>query len=276
MNTVHESFVQLGQATIALQPVFDQADGNVAFFESVFRMTNTPDPLFHVRMLSLAEQLGFVHYIDLHVLAITVDTLRRYPGMKASINVSQRSILDDGQQIIRRLAASQVADRLIVEITESSEIPTAWVAVFAASAREIGCKVAIDDFETGFADDHLVRATKPDIIKVVVDESTMRYRERVKRTIDLAHEMGALVVAEKIDTDEKIAMARTMGVRYLQGFSFAYPILLADLPELFGRTLDSTVPVNDGSAPGIRLDFARFGQALNGHRQIRLVEKTGS
>lgn len=277
MNSVQENFIQAGDATIALQPIFDlETDGEVGFFESTLRITRTPDPLFHVRLLSLAEELGFIHHIDMHVLALTVDTLRRNPGMKASFNVSQRSILEDGQQIIRRLAASQVSERLIVEITESTEIPTAWVAVFAAGVREVGCKLAVDDFETGFADELLVRAVKPDLIKVVIDDTTLRYRERISRTLALAKEIGADVVGEKIDSDEKIQLLKVMGVRYLQGFSLASPIMNNDLPGIFGRSLDSTIPVNDGSAPGIRLDLARRFQPLNGHRQVRLVEKTGS
>lgn len=276
MNSVHESFIPTGDATIALQPIFDlQTNGDVGFFEATLRVTKTPDPIFHVRLLSLAEELGFIHHIDLHVLALTVDTLRRNPGMKASFNVSQRSILEDGQQLIRRLAASQVSERLIVEITESTQIPTAWVAVFAAGVREVGCKLAVDDFETGFADELLVRAVRPDFIKVVVDDTTLRYRERISRTLELAKEIGAEVVGEKIDSDEKIQLLTVMGVRYLQGFALGSPIMKHDLPLIFGRSLDSTVPVNDGSTPAIRLDLSRSFQPLNGHRQVRLVEKAG-
>lgn len=276
MNSVHESFIPASDATIALQPVFDLAtDGEVGFFEATLRVLRTPDPSFHVRLLGLAEELGFIHHIDLHVLGLTVDTLRRNPGMKASFNVSQRSILEDGQQLIRRLAASQVTDRLIVEITESTEIPTAWVAVFAAGVREVGCKLAVDDFETGFADELLVRAVKPDLIKVVVDDTTLRYRERISRTLALAKEIGADVVGEKIDSEEKIQLLRVMGVRYLQGFALGSPIMKHDLPLIFGRSLDSTIPVNDGSAPAIRLDLSRSFQPLNSHRQVRFVEKAG-
>lgn len=277
MNCVHENFVITSDATIALQPIFDlENEGEVSFFESALRITRTSDPQFHVRLIALAEDLGFIHHIDLHVLALTVEMLRRHSGMHASVNVSQRTILEDGQQYIRKLASSQVCDRLIVEITESTKIPTAWVAAFAAGVREIGCRLAIDDFETGFADDILVRAVKPDLIKVVVDDTTLRLRERIIRTTVLAKEVGAAVVGERIDSEEKVELMKRLGVRYLQGYLQALPIMAHDIAELFGKTLDATIPPNDGSAPGIRFDLSGTFKPLNGNRQIRLVEKTGS
>ena len=277
MNCVHENFVITSDATIALQPIFDlENEGEVSFFESALRITRTSDPQFHVRLIALAEDLGFIHHIDLHVLALTVEMLRRHAGMNASVNVSQRTILEDGQQYIRKLASSQVCDRLIVEITESTEIPTAWVAAFAAGVREIGCRLAIDDFETGFADDILVRAVKPNLIKVVVDDTTLRVRERIIRTTVLAKEIGAAVVGERIDSEEKVELMKRLGVRYLQGYLLALPIMAQDIAELFGKSLDATVPPNDGSAPGIRFDLSGTFKPLNGNRQIRLVEKTGS
>lgn len=276
MTSVQESSIHSEDATIALQPILDLRTGEIGFFESTLRVTRTTDPIFHVRLLTLAEELGFIHYIDLHVLGIVVDTLRRNPEMHASFNVSQKTILDGGRELICKLAASQVTDRLIVEITETAQIPTPWVSSFADGVREVGCRLAIDDFETGFADEVLVRAVKPDLIKVVVDDTTLPYRERVMRCIALANEIGAEVVGEKIDSEEKIELLKVMGVRYLQGFALSAPIMHRDLPGFFARAMHPAVPINDGSASIIRLDLPRGIQPIHGHRQVCLVEETGS
>lgn len=269
---------QHSTATIALQPVFDMAcDGRVGFFETALRITNTPDSIFHVKLLALAEELGFIHLIDMHVLGLAVATLKRNTSMRLSINVSQRSILEDGQQIIRRLAAaSQVNERIIVEITESSSIPTNWVGAFAAGVREVGCLVAIDDFETGYADDVLVRAVRPSLIKLVIEDTSPRTSEQIRRTVSLAREIGAEVVGEKIDSEEKRSLAMQLGVRHLQGYLLGRPVLLKDLPVYFGNTLDAPIAVQEGGAPLIRLDSTLHSQPLHGHAKIRLVEKTGS
>lgn len=276
MISVQESSIHSDDATIALQPILDLRTGEIGFFESTLRVNRTTDPIFHVRLLALAEELGFIHHIDLHVLGIVVDTLRRNPEMHASFNVSQKTILDAGRQLICKLAASQVTDRLIVEITETAQIPTPWVSVFAAGVREVGCRLAIDDFETGFADELLVRSVKPDLIKVVVDDTTLPYRERVMRSIALAKDIGAEVVGEKIDSEEKIELLKVMGVRYLQGFALSSPVMHCDLPAYFARAVKPAVAINDGSASIIRLDLPRGFQPIHGHRQICLVEETGS
>ncbi len=274
MNGITEGFIHSSDLTIALQPVFDiQSGGSVSFFESTLRVTGTPDPSLHIHLLSIAEQLGFIDHIDLHVLGLTVDVLRRHPTMCASINVSQRSILEEGKQLLRRLAASQVSERIIVEITESAEIPSAWVSIFAAGVREVGCQVAVDDFETGYADDVLVRAVRPHLIKVVIDDTTRHYRERIRRTIELAREVGAQVVGEKIDTDEKIALAQMMGIRYLQGFSLATPVLQKDLATYLRTKQSSAVAIDQGSTPGIRPHPTVRGETIHGDRKIGLVEE---
>lgn len=275
MNSITEGFIHSSDLTIALQPVFDiESGGSVSFFESTLRVTGTPDPSLHIHLLSIAERLGFIDHIDLHVLGLTVEVLRRHPTMCASINVSQRSILEEGQQLLRRLAASQVSERIIVEITESAEIPSAWVSIFAAGVREVGCQVAVDDFETGYADDVLVRAVRPHLIKVVIDDTTRHYRERIGRTIELAREVGAQVVGEKIDTDEKIALAQMMGIRYLQGFSLATPVFQKDLAAYLRTKEGSMIAIDQGSTPGIRPHPTGRSQAIHGDRKIGLVEET--
>lgn len=274
MNTVHEGFLNLGEATIALQPIFDLENyGTVGFFEATLRIRGTPDPIFHARLIALGERLGFIHFLDMHVMGMTAATLRRHPEMRASFNVSQRSILEDGQQLIRDLEASQVAHRMIVEITESAEIPVSWAAAFAAGVREVGALLAIDDYETGSANDNLVRAVRPDIIKVVVDDVSDAYHERIMRTVDLAREIGADVVGEKIDSEEKIALVRDLGVRYLQGFSLSLPILDQDISAVLRQSAGTPIAFDERYATGIRGDLALGGKAFNGDRQIRLVQE---
>ena len=276
-SPVHQLSATNTNVTLAFQPVFDREQhGQIAFFEGLLRIVNTPDPLFHVQLLSIAESLGFIQDIDLHVLALTVDMLKRHPDMAASVNISQRTILEEGQQYVRRLAASQVSDRLIVEITESSEIPVSWVAAFAAGVREVGARLAVDDFETGYCDDVLVKAVRPDLLKVVLDDVSVKSQERLERTLQLAMEMGAEVVCEKIDNPEKIILMDQLHVRYIQGFALSEPIMKADLQRMRGPSLDVAVPGNEVRTPAIWLDVPGIRQSLDGHRQIRLVEKTGS
>ena len=270
----------LSETTIALQPIFDiqNTENKTLVFEALLRLPQSSDPLCHVHVLALAEKLGFAHYIDLFVLGKVVDMLRRTKNTKISINLSQRSILDDGQQILRRLAATQMCDRLIVEITESSQIPYSWIATFAAGVREIGCDLAVDDFDTGFSDELLVRSVKPNVLKMTMDECTKPFLSRLRRTIDLADEIGAQVVMEKVDSIEKYEIAFSHGVGYAQGFMLAKPMLAKNIPEwISARLLQMEVSVNDrGTAFISDRSSLRCIESADGNGQVRFKQKTGS
>jgi len=270
----YDEMLVVCNATVAFQPVFDfKEKGRVGFFEAVIRITDSDDPLFHVRLIELAEDLGFVHYLDLHVASLVVAMLRRHKSMRASVNISQRSILEDGAKILYRLASSQVCDRLTIEITETTQIQNSLVRIFAAGAREIGCKVAIDDFEMGFADEILVRTVRPDIIKVVFDDLDKQSLDRIDRAVALATELGAEVVGEKVDSEDKFRILREKGVRYVQGYAFATPIMGSELAKLYSCCLDASVAVQKCQAPCIRIDLAKTFKLLDGDRQICLVKK---
>ena len=272
------SLLSTSEATIALQPIFDlqQADLTVSLYETLLRVPQSSDPQFHVHLLTLAEQLGFVHYLDLFVLAEVVSLLRADTVAHVAINLSQRSIFQNADAIVRQLCATQMCHRITVEITETSRIPPRWIAAFAATVRTLGCRLAVDDYETGFADVQLVRAVQPTILKIAMDNTSQPIIDRLNRTTSLAREIGADVVMERIDSIEKLALARKHGVRYGQGFMLAKPILARDLSACSWPSADATVPIEDRNAPAIRHDLARGCKPLNGHRDVCFKQETGS
>ena len=267
------------EATIALQPIFDLREGvkDMGFYETLLRVPQSSDPAFHVHLLTLAEQLGFVHHLDLFVLSEVTDLLRVNAVSHVAVNVSQRSVFDHGDTIIRRLCATKMCERITVEITETARIPASWLSAFTAGVRAIGCQLAVDDFETGFADAELVHTVKPTILKIAMDDTSQFFVDRLARTTTLAREIGADVVMEKIDGTEKSELAREYGVRYGQGFMLAQPILARDLPGwAAARSGSAAIAFNDPCTTHIRHDLARGFKPLNGHADIRFKEKTGS
>ena len=266
------------EATIALQPIIPTKPdpGESVFLEALLRLPQSPDPLCHVHVLTLAEQLGFAHHIDLFVLSKVVEVLQRHSNLTIAINVSQRSILDDGQKIIRRLAASQVCERIVVEITESSQIPHSWIAAFAAGIREIGCRLAVDDFDTGSANDELVRTVRPHILKFGLDDTSGANQDRLARTVDIANSVGAKVVVEKIDTVEKYTLALAHRIAFVQGFLLSKPFLAQNLPSWLDRSKHAEVPFDHVRTTRIPdVPPAQIIQIVNGSRHVCLKQKAG-
>lgn len=150
-------------------------------------------------------------------------------------------------------------DRLVVEITERSQISNAAIDGIGA-IRDLGVKISIDDFGTGLSSLTYFRDIPADQIKI--DRSFVQAMARSKKDhaivrglIDLAHHCGIEVVAEGVE-DERIADELTeMECDVLQGYWFAKPIEAdeferefmgdfgaADIdPDLFSALLKETV-----------------------------------
>lgn len=215
------------QVTLAVQPIFrNLPDGlHLAFVEALLRVFVYPrSGSIHADIISVAEEIGFIHHIDGFVLDRLIQTLNRHPAISGSINISQRTIADDAASIVRRLRESNLGPRIIVEITETASVPLELVQRFAVDLHRIGCYLAIDDFETGSADEALVRAVKPQFIKVILDEVSPAYRARIDRTLALAREMNAQVVVERIDSKEKLEYVTSAGIPFVQGFLFGVSV----------------------------------------------------
>ena len=67
----------------------------------------------------------------------------------------------------RLRCAPDLARRLVVEITETAAIPDiSDAARLVSDLRRVGCRVAIDDLDAGFASVRQLLALAPDIVKI--------------------------------------------------------------------------------------------------------------
>src|ERR1700744_2988242 len=92
------------------------------------------------------------------------------PSLEASFNVSPSSTTDPdwwpGLALLLRGHAG-VAERLIVEITESASIKDIdETRGFVTRVKDLGCRIAIDDFGAGYTSFRNLRKLGVDIVKI--------------------------------------------------------------------------------------------------------------
>lgn len=262
------------ELVIAMQPIAQSTGGRqVGFYEALLRVPTSSDPVFHVHLLRLAEQLSFIGLIDLSVLSQAIATLERFQDQCIAINISPQSIAENGVAILKRLAASNVSHRLIIELTENTQVAPSLMTAFAEGVHNLGIRLAVDDFEMGFADEERVLAVKPSFIKVVFEDHTDTIHARIQRSVALARKIGADVVVEKIDSQKKIDIAKKLGASYLQGFAIGRPILLPHFMPARADLLNAQIPVKERPTPRIRSQLALAIDALNSHADVGLVEE---
>lgn len=181
--------------------------------------------------IPLAERAGLIVPIGNWVLVAAcrqaVQWEREGHGaFNISVNVSPHQFTQPGliDAIRRALSTSGLAPgRLLVEVTETSAVQP-LVEKRMSEIRQLGVRVAIDDFGAGYSSLGRLRNMPIDYLKLDrsfvrgLDGDDVRGRLIVRAAVVLAHGLGAKVVAEGIESSAQAEAAVRIGCDYLQGF----------------------------------------------------------
>jgi EAL domain-containing protein (putative c-di-GMP-specific phosphodiesterase class I) len=164
--------------------------------------------------------------LDHRVLELVIDQMVAAPVLQASVNVSPGSTTDPnwwtGLTALLRTHAG-VAERLIVEITESAAIDDIdGTRGFVARVKDLGCRIAIDDFGAGYTSFRNLRKLGVDIVKIdgAFVQNIIRSeddRAFVRTMIDLCKRLKLATVAEWVQDERAARLLESWGCDYLQG-----------------------------------------------------------
>jgi EAL domain-containing protein (putative c-di-GMP-specific phosphodiesterase class I) len=212
---------------LVYEPVVAIASREPVFYECLMRVRRDDGSLLAVNeVVPLAERLGLVRLLDHRVLELVLDELAGTPSLKASLNLSAASTVDpDWWASLGASLRSNpgIAERLTVEITETTAIQDIDdTRGFVARVKDLGCRIAIDDFGAGYTSFRNLRKLGVDIVKI--DGSFVQNLKRseddrafVQTLIDLARRLGLETVAEWVQDEESAAILADWGCDYIQG-----------------------------------------------------------
>jgi diguanylate cyclase (GGDEF)-like protein len=212
---------------LAYETVASAVDRRPAFYECLMRIRRTDGSLVAANdIVPVAERLGLVRLLDHRVLELVVDEMIAAPSLRASLNVSAASTTDPDWwaglvSLLRSHAGA--AERLTVEITESAAIHDIdETRGFVARVKDLGCRIAIDDFGAGYTSFRNLRKLGVDIVKIdgAFVHDMMRSeddRAFVRTLIDLAKRLRLVTVAEWVQDEAAAQTLQAWGCDYLQG-----------------------------------------------------------
>jgi diguanylate cyclase (GGDEF)-like protein len=210
---------------LVYEPVVEIASRKPAFYECLMRVRRDDGSLIAVNeVIPRAERLGLVRLIDHRVLELVLGELAAAPALSASLNVSAASTVDPDwwaalDAMLR--AHTGVGERLTVEITETAAIHDLdETRGFVARVKDLGCRIAIDDFGAGYTSFRNLRKLGVDVVKIDgAFVANLRRSEDdrafVHTLIDLARRLGLETVAEWVQDEEAAAILADCD--YLQG-----------------------------------------------------------
>ena len=224
-----ESVAALNQRRIALayEPVIEAQSRKVAFYECLMRVNRADGTACAAHeIIPVAERLGLVRMLDYRVLELVVEELAATPELTASVNVSPASAIDPDWWVglggLLR-ANSSVAGRLIIEITETVAIQDVDdMRGFVTRVKDLGCRIAIDDFGAGHTSFRNLRKLGVDIIKIdgAFVQNILKSSDNrafVHTMVDLAHRLGLKSVAEWVQDEPAAQLLASLNCDYLQG-----------------------------------------------------------
>jgi len=219
----------------AYQPIVDAHTREVRHHECLLRMKREDGSVVAAgAFIPAAEQLGLVRLVDRRALEMTVEMLHARPQLSLGVNVSGTTAGDPSwlKSFIDHVRANaSVANRMIVELTETAALHHFEEnANFVSQLRELGCRVAIDDFGAGYTSFRNLQMLRVDMVKIdgaYVQGlcSSPDNQIFVRTLVDLAKNFNLKTVAEWVGSEAEADLLESFGVDYFQGFHFGEPKL---------------------------------------------------
>jgi diguanylate cyclase (GGDEF)-like protein len=224
-----------GEFTLHYQPVFRLRSGAIVAAEGLLRWAHRSRGLVSPGdFLEVAEDAGLMFPIGAWAIgsAARQSAIWAAEGRPAivSVNLSPRQCLhSDTVGVIRDALELTGADpaKLCLEFTESAVVGNqARATRVLRGIRELGCRLAIDDFGTAQSSLRLLEQLPVDTLKI--DRSFISGMAEsdeeaaiVAAVIGLAHAFGLDAVAEGVETLAQVDRLRALGCDSAQGHYFA-------------------------------------------------------
>ena len=237
--------IDRGEVWVAYQPKLDIANRCIIGAEALARWTHPEKgPIAASEFVAAAEQHNRIGKLTDFVLekavAAGAQINKRGAEFDIAVNLSARLLTDKGFTL--RLSAllarhSLAPEHLTLELTETAALTESGEGLdMITRLRDLGVKIAIDDYGTGLSTlDYLKKIPANEIkidqsfVKGIVDNRSDRLM--VQSTIGLAHSLGRKVVAEGVEHRDILDLLIEMGCDIAQGFAVGRPMSLDSLTK---------------------------------------------
>jgi len=223
--------MDIDNIVVYFQPLVNNETMKVDKYECLVRMIDDDEviaPFFFLEISKKANQYANITKI------VIEKSFKKFENLdfEFSVNVSYEDIQDSDfiDFVKEKLQKYNVASRVVWEILEDEGIKNYDLLFeFIKEVKALGCKVAIDDFGSGYSNfEHLLKMNvdylkiDASLVKnVATDENSYKI---VKTIIEFAKTLHLKTIAEYVENKEIFNITKEMGTNYSQGYHFSAPI----------------------------------------------------
>ncbi|MDO9265548.1 MAG: EAL domain-containing protein [Sulfurimonas sp.] len=213
------------------QPVFDNKSDKIASYECLIRLVESDGNVVSPYLfLTIAKKSRL--YSELTKIMIEKSCQHfEHIDYDFSVNLSVEDMLnkDMVEHIKQKIKEHNVANKIIFEILESEGIENyEEVSLFISEMKKLGCRIAIDDFGSGYSNfEHLL---KLDIDYIKIDGTLIKNLDKdanaqvvVETIVDFAQRLNILTVAEFVHNEAVFMKVKELNVSRSQGFFLGMP-----------------------------------------------------
>lgn len=228
------------------QPQYYSGNKKLRGMEALIRWHDSKESIEPSVFIPLAEKNGDIIPIGNWVVE---ESIRQYSAWKAlfhchfilSINISARQFNQDDfvERVLECLKKYQVEPYFIeLEVTESILIEDFELVCNKMQVlRDLGIRISLDDFGTGFSSLSYLKKLPIDTLKidksfidtVLIDSTTRIITESI---IDMVKSLGFESVAEGVEEEQQFKYMHAIGCDVIQGFYLGKPMCVTDVEKL--------------------------------------------
>jgi len=220
-----------GAFELYYQPIVDLKSGKVMGLEALMRWSHgTRGSVSPAEFIPLAEETGLIVQLGEWAIRRACADAAKWPGnLRVAVNLSPVQFRDTNLPtvVVDALSSSGLpANRLELEITEGVMLGNNMQNVLTLEKlRDLGVRISIDDFGTGFSGLGYLRAFPFDRVKL--DQSFVREMDSnlesmaiIRASIGLGSNLGMCITAEGVESLDQCDELLKEGCTEVQGFLF--------------------------------------------------------